>query len=47
VVAARPEPKSGALDFERFPFQAELYEGGADDREVGTSERPDEKRSGG
>jgi hypothetical protein len=29
-----PEPKSGRLDFERFPFQRELYESGADNREL-------------
>jgi ribosomal protein S27AE len=29
-----PEPKSGTLDFERFPFQKELYRRGVDDREM-------------
>lgn len=29
-----PEPRSGTLDFERFPFQKELYERGASDREM-------------
>ena len=29
-----PEPKTGALDFERFPFQRELYAQAIDDREL-------------
>lgn len=29
-----PEPKTGALDFERFPFQRELYAEATDDREL-------------
>jgi phage terminase large subunit GpA len=29
-----PEPKSGTLDFDRFPFQRELYEEGADEKEM-------------
>jgi hypothetical protein len=29
-----PEPKSGTLDFERFPFQREFYSRGAEDREL-------------
>jgi len=29
-----PEPKTGTLDFDRFPFQRELYEQGAADKEV-------------
>jgi len=30
-----PEPKAGTLDFDRFPFQRELYDqSGADDREI-------------
>lgn len=29
-----PEPKTGALDFARFPYQRELYESGVDDREI-------------
>ena len=29
-----PEPKTGALDFERFPFQRELYAQATDDREL-------------
>jgi len=29
-----PEPKSGRLDFERFPFQRELYEHGTEDRDI-------------
>jgi len=29
-----PEPKRGPLDFDRFPFQRELYEQGAQGREV-------------
>ncbi len=28
-----PEPKSGTLDFDRFPFQRELYGDGADEKE--------------
>src|SRR5829696_2336078 len=29
-----PEPKRGTLDFDRFPFQRELYEQGSGEREV-------------
>lgn len=29
-----PEPKTGTLDFERFPFQRELYEQGTHEREA-------------
>ncbi len=29
-----PEPRSGTLDFDRFPFQRELYRQGASDREM-------------
>ena len=29
-----PEPKTGALDFGRFPFQRELYAQATDDREL-------------
>src|SRR3954453_10743391 len=29
-----PEPKTGTLDFDRFPFQKELYMEGEDDEEV-------------
>lgn len=29
-----PEPKHGTLDFDRFPYQRELYKEGADDREL-------------
>lgn len=29
-----PEPKAGRLDFDRFPFQKELYKDGADAKEV-------------
>jgi hypothetical protein len=31
---AVPEPKTGPLDFDRFPFQRQLYEQGADDKEM-------------
>lgn len=33
-VALVPEPKTGPLDFVRFPFQRELYAEGTNDREV-------------
>src|SRR5688500_18945305 len=29
-----PEPKTGRLDFDRFPFQREIYEATASEREV-------------
>lgn len=29
-----PEPKTGTLDFDRFPFQRELYDAGAGDKEA-------------
>src|SRR3954463_8335757 len=29
-----PEPKTGRLDFDRFPFQVELYREGGSDREL-------------
>ena len=35
-----PEPKSGTLDFGRFPFQRELYESRSDDRELVIKRRP-------